>query len=409
MRKTFIEYYGLNSKELDELWEKGLIVFDTNVLLSLYRLPKDVRDNFLLTIKSLKNRLWLPEQVGYEYHEQRIKEAFRPIDNLNSLLDRFRDFENKIEQDFISNPYIEYKKIKSAFKALCSKIERHTREWQVACPDFLREDFILNEITELYDGRIGGPYTEKALTDIYKKGAERYANNIPPGFKDTKKQKGERHRFGDLIIWLQIIEQAKTVQKGVIFVTDDKKEDWWEEHNHNKLGPRRELIREFRRETGNQMLWFFTPDRFLAYAKSVTSISIKAKTIEELKKVAIDWPLSLTYNSPLPGKITMDTYSPLTSLGEYSPLTSLGESNLLDKGLSSLLATSEPGSVSSFLSPDSLIGPNTPNSLKPMILSEGSLLRDTTSTSILNADSISDLLHGRSETKENNNQNKDNL
>jgi len=35
MRKSFYQYYGLTSSELDKLWMDGLIVFDTNVLLSL--------------------------------------------------------------------------------------------------------------------------------------------------------------------------------------------------------------------------------------------------------------------------------------------------------------------------------------------------------------------------------------
>lgn len=52
MRNSFKEYYGLNSSELDKLWKEGIIVFDTNVLLSLYRRSQGVRDDFISMIKS---------------------------------------------------------------------------------------------------------------------------------------------------------------------------------------------------------------------------------------------------------------------------------------------------------------------------------------------------------------------
>ena len=53
MRNSFKEYYGLNSSELDKLWKEGIIVFDTNVLLSLYRRSQGVRDDFDLPWKRL--------------------------------------------------------------------------------------------------------------------------------------------------------------------------------------------------------------------------------------------------------------------------------------------------------------------------------------------------------------------
>ncbi len=329
MKNSFREYYGLSSSELEKLWKDGLIVFDTNVLLSLYRRSEEARNDFISMIKSLKDRVWLPHQVGYEYHEHRLEEALRPIEAIKSIKGKLQKFETELEQDFGNNPYLDYKKIKSAFKTLGSKIDKLILASQTSFPDYLNEDSVLTVLTEVFDGKIGPEYQEKKLLEIYKLGNERYSNKLPPGYKDTKKHEGERHRFGDLIIWLQIIEHAKTVAKDIIFVTDDKKEDWWEEYKDNRLGPRHELIREFRAGTNNQLIWFYTPDRFLQYAKSKVGVSIKTKTIEEVKGPVIDLTTVLGQGT-IPGQV---------SFNARWPYVSLGESNPLDIGASSLLAS----------------------------------------------------------------------
>ena len=134
MRKQFFEYYGLTSSEVDKLWKYGLIVFDTNVLLSLYRRPIDVRNDILNVIKGLKERIWLPQQVGFEYHEDRTEEANRHIKAIKELSGKFQDFSEKIQQDYQNNPYIEYKKIKTSMLSLCAIVEKHRKEWLSSCP-----------------------------------------------------------------------------------------------------------------------------------------------------------------------------------------------------------------------------------------------------------------------------------
>lgn len=325
MRNSFKEYYGLNTSELDKLWDEGLIVFDTNVLLSLYRRSEDVRNDFISIIRSLNDRVWIPHQVGYEFHEHRLEEAMRPIEAVKAIKGKLQKFENDFEQEYGNNPYLDNKKIKAAFKAFCSRFDKLIQASLISCPDFLKEDGILTVLTELFEGKIGPDYQEQRLTEIYRNGGERYSNKLPPGYKDAKKHEGDRHRFGDLIIWLQIIEHAKNEAKDIIFVTDDKKEDWWEEYKDNRIGPRHELIREFRANTNNQLIWFYTPDRFLQYAKSKVGVSVKPKTIEEVKIPSIDWT-SIIGQSTLPGQVSLEA---------RWPWISLGESDSMDIGLSS--------------------------------------------------------------------------
>lgn len=333
MRNSFKEYYGLTSSELERLWGEGLIVFDTNVLLSLYRRPEDFRNDFISVIRRLKDRVWIPHQVGYEFHEHRLEKAMRPVEDVKAIKGKLQKFKNEIEQEYGSNPYLDNKKINQAFNSFLSRLDKIVQTSLKSCPDFLKEDGILTMLTELLEGKIGPAYQEKKLAEIYRIGGERYSNDVPPGYKDSKKTDGDRHRFGDLIIWMQIIEHAKTEAKDIIFVTDDKKEDWWEEYKGNLIGPRRELIREFCECANNQSIWFYTLERFLEYAKSKVHVSIKNKTIEEVKKPAIVWTLKFG-QSTLPGQVSLDSKWPSFSLGESDSIDirlSARDSYILDK------------------------------------------------------------------------------
>ena len=118
-------------------------------------------------------------------------------------------------------------------------------------------------MTALFEGRVGKKPTEERLAAIRKEGEERYAKKIPPGFEDAKKTEGDK--FGDLIIWKEMLEKAKADQRPMIFVTDDGKSDWWHSHHGKKLGPHPALIEEFLGITGQQFHIYELP-QFLRYA-----------------------------------------------------------------------------------------------------------------------------------------------
>lgn len=321
MRSAFYEYYGLSKDEYEDLWNNALVVFDTNVLLSLYRLQLDARADMLSAMKGFKDRLWMPFQVGYEYHERRLEEACRPIDSLRSLNDKVVKFAKEIEDDYGKNPYIkDFKSVNRALKSLGDRINKQLEDSLCDCPNFMREDAILSELTNLYEGKVGDAYNDERLKEIFTTGEDRYTKKIPPGYKDAAKKTGDRHRFGDLIIWYQIIEKSKKEGRDILFVTDDKKEDWWQLHNGDKIGPRRELVIEFRKETGNHLIGFYTPDRFLSVANERKTVSVKKKTIEEVKYsdiigVGLE---SLFGESVVPGQVSMGSLlsSPFGILGE---------------------------------------------------------------------------------------------
>lgn len=100
-----------------------------------------------------------------------------------------------------------------------------------------------------------------------------------------KKDKGNKAIYGDLIIWKEIINYASAEKKPIIFVTDDRKEDWWRIENGETIGPREELIQEFFELTANRIL-IYNPEFFLKYAKERGLVKdIKQDSINEVEEM----------------------------------------------------------------------------------------------------------------------------
>jgi hypothetical protein len=111
---------------------------------------------------------------------------------------------------------------------------------------------------------------------------------VPPGYKDSgknnKKMYGDLlidNKYGDLIQWLQIIQKAKSICSNVIFVTDDAKEDWWWQSNGKTIGPRPELVTEFKNKTDFDF-YMYTPDNFIRHANEYLNTKVTQKVINEV-------------------------------------------------------------------------------------------------------------------------------
>ena len=72
MRKSYEEYYGRTDEELESLCQFAVIVLDTNSLLDLYRFSEEASKQYIEVLGSLKEQLWIPYQVGYEFQERRL-------------------------------------------------------------------------------------------------------------------------------------------------------------------------------------------------------------------------------------------------------------------------------------------------------------------------------------------------
>lgn len=285
MRNQFLGHFKETDETVAELWKKATFVFDANVLLNLYRYSDDTRDDFLKLLKSLKSRSWLPEQAAHEFLKNRatvIKDQIGSYDTTQSDIDKLsKSFSGSRAHPFIS------KDTKDSFESAVKMINAEMAENKQKQEGLIHKDSIKDQVADLFDGRVGERYTSDDLVKIFTQGKDRYAAKVPPGYKDggkisdPKTESDKRSNFGDWIIWKQIMDYATSAKKSIILVTDDRKEDWWEEEYGKTLGPRPELINEFAK-TSEQKILIYTPDSFLHISKIQLKTKISRNSIDEV-------------------------------------------------------------------------------------------------------------------------------
>lgn len=247
MRDKYPGWYPKSAVEASALWDKAIFVPDANVLLHCLRHPAAVREELLRLFDALKESLWIPYQVGLEFHRNRLDVELGAQDAYDVLV---KDQEATIEKarerlrQLRAHPTISVSKELAALDMFLADFRARMATSRAAHPT---DDIAaaVTRLTQLLDGRIGDKWKPEQLAALKKEGDDRYAKKIPPGYKDAKKDAGEFDKYGDLIIWKDMIGKAKTDKRPIIFISDDAKEDWWWIHRGRKLGPRPELIEEF--------------------------------------------------------------------------------------------------------------------------------------------------------------------
>lgn len=250
MRNAIKEYLEYTDAEKSELWDNATFVFDTNVLLNLYRYSKDTRDALLKSMEQLKDRIWMPYNIAYEYMNNRAEIIHQVSERYESLKEDGKKFVDQCAQQLKMKK--DSKDFEDLKKYLYDWIDEKKNKYYVS--EKYTEDSILNRLLKIFDGKVGDAYIDSKLEEIKKEGKDRYSKKVPPGYKDFKKgnENNDNNMYGDLIIWYQIIDYASQKAKDIIFVTDDQKEDWWNKSYGKTIGPRIELRKEFINKTNRK-------------------------------------------------------------------------------------------------------------------------------------------------------------
>lgn len=303
MKETFFEYYPMTQKELSAFWDNSLLVLDTNVLINLYRYTEPSRKDILGILKKFNDKLWMPFQVGWEYHNNRetVIDLVYGLEDIigKQVKNSFDELKKKYRSEYSRNPFLSADVWEKRLDKTKESLIKYVSTCYKGAPDLRDEDIILSELNQLYSGRIGDGFTAEEQKKIFEEGKIRYAAEVPPGYKDQadKKNSGERHLYGDLIIWKEIIRKAKTDKKCVFFVTEDLKEDWMRIVHGEKRGPRWELMREFYNETDGQRVIIMSLDRFVSFIHDLPDYVVKPKTIKEVEDVQRDDIRSLGFDA----------------------------------------------------------------------------------------------------------------
>lgn len=282
MKTTFAGWYAKTPEQLKALWDNALLVPDTNILLHLLRHSEEVRGQLMEVFERNRHSLWIPYQVGAEFQRRRLdvqQQALDAYDRLGGGLSTFvNQAKNNLNQ-YRAHPVIEIERELAALDIFLSDFQQRMAAARATHP---ANEFNMSfaKVTELFAGRVGTKPTPERIAAIHKDGADRYAKKIPPGFEDAKKSAEGGDKFGDLVIWMEMMEKAKIDKRSIIFVTDDGKSDWWHIHQGKKMGPHPALIEEFLAHTG-QEFHIYELLQFLRYA-ATTGSHIQEESVRKI-------------------------------------------------------------------------------------------------------------------------------
>jgi len=307
MKNSFYDYYPPTPEEYESLWREALIVLDTNVLLNLYRLPTTARDELINVLEVLKDRLWIPHQVALEFQRRRLTvisiERKSTADALSTASELVSEIKKKVDALQIdkrglgidSQPLItELDKANSQLVEAIKVV--HNSQLDISSSDPIRQ-----RLDDLLDSRVGpGPSNQSELDLLISEGEQRFKEKIPPGYMDADKDKNPneavfifdkimyQRKFGDLILWRQLIQHAKISGiKMILLVTADRKEDWWWREQGKTIGPHPELIREIKREGGVESFWMNSAAQFVEQANKYSAASVSTESVAEIQQVAL--------------------------------------------------------------------------------------------------------------------------
>jgi hypothetical protein len=303
MRDLFPGYYA--PEDFQQLWSEATFVLDANVLLNLYRFPKAAANDLLGALEKIADRLWLPHQAAMEYQRNRlsvIRQQREQFKNVRDALDRaLADLTGSFEQFQLKKRHstIDPKPLLTKTDELFEQFKAELDGLENTQPDVSDRDEIRERVDKLLSGRIGSPpKSQGELDQIYAEGKERYGYGRPPGYKDTDKSRDQttsvyflnnlrfEREYGDLILWKQILQHCKQNEvQHLIFVIDDKKQDWWLSIGGKRIGARPEITDEITSEGGTKTFHMYDSERFLEFAKDYLEEQVKQESIVQIRDV----------------------------------------------------------------------------------------------------------------------------
>src|SRR5260370_14409817 len=289
MHKLFPGYYELTDEQLSELWAECIFVFDTNILLHIYRYKPETRKRFFFEIlEGLSTRIWIPYQVAHEFQKQRLtvmKDEAKAYDEVIDLLSKTSsDLKKALNKYNERHTFIEPSQLTSNIEQAITETKQTLSNAKRQHPDLKKVDTFRDKIDELFDGKIGKPYNEAELIEKYQEAERRFEWNIPPGSEDVEKKSIQR--YGDVILWFQILDYASTEKKPIIFITDDVKEDWWllATQSHSPIRPHPELVQEMYLKA-DVLFHMYEGYKFVERAQTFLQLENQPAIIDEIKTI----------------------------------------------------------------------------------------------------------------------------
>lgn len=283
------------------------VFLDSSFLLGLMRQRESITLEFIEKLQEINEHIVTSYTVRDEFKRnldtykkekvaQRINNNLREYNKLyEKLVGKLNLIRNDISSQNISTNQIkinkEYINFLNVKKHLVTEIEK-INNTQVYNREKLNK--VKNFAEDLFNSPnfISKPGVSEFL-ELISKGYARMIHKFPPGYEDYKEKYSRDYNkennpqqivryLGDYFIWESLLKNVGDT-KYIIFITDDKKEDWWDPNDLGKeiYTPRRELIEEFKERNPNSNLHMITLEKAILLFQQLEGVSLSDFILEE--------------------------------------------------------------------------------------------------------------------------------
>lgn len=176
VRRVLAHYYPPTETEFEQLWTKGAIVLDTNVLLNLYRYSDASRTEFAAVLQALALRLWIPHQVAFEFHKNRVQVINEQLSAFDSVVRKLSNAREAFEREmnaFRRNEAIDVATLIARHESVSTELIELVNAAKCAHPQLSHnadEDPTAIMVTTLFEDRVGEPFEDGPMKQLCEEG-----------------------------------------------------------------------------------------------------------------------------------------------------------------------------------------------------------------------------------------------
>lgn len=300
LQEKFPEFYQKKLIESDlGIESNNLIVLDSNFLLDVIQLPTDVAQKYIDALEKVKKNIYIPYLVALEFNFRKSGIKKEKHHSIQKYKKRIQNSIKSLEENILDYSAINIQEKSEEFSG---QMLKQTDEFKTELLKTLDEKIgiaiteeeqnIYNNLIGIIESKIGEKYEQSWIDTVQEEGKDRYEKRLPPGFNDDGKGEEEENirrydgltyerKFGDLIIWQDIINYSKNKtnkNKKVVFVTNDglsdKKQDLYYKVKNLTVGPHIFLMNELQMEAGKE-LYIVSNLRFIQLATNLSDEQMK--------------------------------------------------------------------------------------------------------------------------------------
>lgn len=251
MRNMFKGFYTGNIKDNHDIYKASdtLFVFDTNVILDLYRNNQETISAIKTSIEQISGNIYLPYFTALEYQRRRlgvIDDQKHLISTTTSPVVDLLSYSSKLLEKCNNSKARHYEGLnrqvselmKKSIDLLNSGLEDMYGKLNESIDELNTKDIHREWIDNIFSGKIGVKKDQEYIKRLDAECKSRYELKTPPGFCDADKVgKPEnifsydgityQRAYGDFYIWKETLEYAGAIgAKNVFLITNDAKDDF---------------------------------------------------------------------------------------------------------------------------------------------------------------------------------------